>query len=127
MRSLQLKGRARVDRGDDIIVGVNKYPPPTESQVDVLVIDNTKVRQQQLARIKKIQAERDSKKVQQALENLRQVCNDDTQNILSCAIEAARVRATLGEISDALESVFGRHHAQSQTIGGCLWFSIFYR
>ena len=110
--------QSRVDRGEDIIVGVNKFEAPDEAEVDVLVIDNTEVREKQVARIEKIKSTRDTRAVNQALEKLEKTCKDESVNILSVAIDAARARATLGEISDTLEGVFGRHQAQSQTISG---------
>ncbi len=110
--------QARIDRGEDVIVGVNKFEAPDEAEVDVLMIDNTEVRKQQVARIQKTRAERDPVALSQALAHLKAASEDPSINILSAAIEASRARATLGEISDTLESVYGRHQAQSQTIGG---------
>ena len=110
--------QSRVDRGEDIIVGVNKFEAADEAQVDVLIIDNTQVREKQVTRLQNIRSSRDTQAVKQILEKLKEACSDESVNILSVAIEAARARATLGEISDTLESVYGRHQAQSTTISG---------
>ena len=110
--------QSRVDRGEDIIVGVNKFEAPDEAEVDVLIIDNTEVREKQINRLQKIKDARNSQTVEQALTKLKNACEDESVNILSVAIEAARARATLGEISDTLETVYGRHQAQSTTISG---------
>jgi methylmalonyl-CoA mutase len=109
--------QARVDRGEDIVVGVNKYVPDDVELVDVLDIDNTKVREEQLAKLAKIRAERDPAACEAALDALREGAKGDG-NLLALAVEAARARATLGEISDAMEDVFGRHKAEIRTIAG---------
>ena len=110
--------QARVDRGEDIIVGVNKFQTDDESEIDVLVIDNTQVRQQQIERLNQVKADRDDAAVNDSLNKLKRSCENDRDNLLALAVEAARNRATLGEISDTLGSVFGRHEAQTQTISG---------
>jgi methylmalonyl-CoA mutase len=111
--------QSRIDAGQEVIVGVNKYPAPEgEALLDVLQIDNDAVRESQVARLKKIRAERDEAAVQAALAALTAGATDTTQNLLALAVTAARVRATLGEISDALEVAWGRHQATTRTIQG---------
>jgi methylmalonyl-CoA mutase len=109
--------QARVDRGEETVVGVNKYRLENESHVDVREVDNTEVRRQQLARLEKIKAERDPAKVDAALNALRNGAERDG-NLLALSIEATRARATVGEISDALEGVFGRYRANIRSISG---------
>lgn len=112
------KKQARIDRGEDVIVGVNKYTNDSKDQVDVLEIDNDEVRESQLARLEKIRASRDSDAVSRCLEALTHAAKTGEGNLLSLAIEASRHRATVGEISDALEEVYGRFVAQAQTVSG---------
>jgi methylmalonyl-CoA mutase len=109
--------QARVDRHEDVIVGVNKYVPDDVELVDVLDIDNTKVREQQVARLQRVREERDESAVQHALAELTKGARGDG-NLLALAVEAARARATVGEISDAMEEVFGRHRAEIHSIAG---------
>ena len=109
--------QARVDRGQDIVVGVNKYVPDNVESVDVLDIDNAKVLQEQLAKLAKVRADRDDAACQKALEALTEGARG-SGNLLALAVDAARARATLGEISDAMELVFGRHKAEVRTIAG---------
>ncbi len=109
--------QARVDRGDETIVGVNKYRLDDEPPVDVREIDNTDVRRQQIERLERIKAERDPERVRRALDALTAGAAGDA-NLLELSIEASRARATVGEISDALEHVFGRHRAVIRTISG---------
>ncbi|MFL6205782.1 MAG: methylmalonyl-CoA mutase [Acidimicrobiales bacterium] len=109
--------QARVDRGEEVIVGVNKYRPDEPAPIDVLDIDNTKVREQQVARLEQIRATRDAAACEQALERLRAGAAGDA-NLLELCIEAARARATVGEMSDAMEAVFGRHKAEIRSITG---------
>ena len=109
--------QARIDQHEDIIVGVNKFQPEDEQEVDVLVIDNQKVRTDQIAQLEKMKQTRDPDTVQKALSALSLAAERD-ENLLEAAINAARARASLGEISDALEAVFGRHQAQNQSVGG---------
>jgi methylmalonyl-CoA mutase len=109
--------QARIDKNEDVVVGVNKYRPEHETPVDVLVIDNQKVRKNQLEQLDEIKRNRDNSVLESALKSLTAAAESD-QNLLEAAIIAARARATLGEISDALESVYGRHQAQNQTVGG---------
>ncbi|MFK7956159.1 MAG: methylmalonyl-CoA mutase [Lysobacterales bacterium] len=109
--------QARIDRGEDVIVGVNKYQNNSQDDVDILDIDNESVRQSQLQRLNTVRQQRDENQVNQCLEALK--IGAGTQgNLLALAIDAARARATVGEISDALESVFGRYKADSQTVSG---------
>jgi methylmalonyl-CoA mutase len=109
--------QARVDRGEDVVVGVNKYVPADVEMVDVLAIDNTSVRQQQVAKLEKVRASRDEAACTAALEALTAGAKG-SENLLGLAVDAARARATVGEISDAMEEVFGRHKAEVRTLGG---------
>ncbi len=109
--------QARVDRGEEVIVGVNKYRADEPGHVDVLDIDNTKVREQQVARLERVRAERDAAACQAALEALEAGAAGDG-NLLALCIDAARARATVGEMSDAMEAVFGRHKAEVRSISG---------
>jgi len=110
--------QARIDSGKDVIVGVNKYKLKNEDAIDSLSIDNVKVREQQVARLQKIRASRDSAKVQAALDALTEAAENNTGNLLALSIDAVRLRATVGEISDALEKSFGRHRADTQKVTG---------
>jgi len=110
--------QARIDSGKDVIVGVNKYKLKSEDAIDSLSIDNVKVREQQVARLQKIRASRDSARVQAALEALTEAAENNTGNLLALSIDAVRLRATVGEISDALEKSFGRHRADTQKVTG---------
>ncbi len=109
--------QARIDRRQDTVVGVNKYVPENVEMVDVLDIDNTKVRNEQLAILATVRANRDDAACAAALTALTEGAKGDG-NLLALAIDAARARATLGEISDAMEEVFGRHKAEVRTIAG---------
>ncbi len=110
--------QARIDRGDDVIVGVNKYPTDDNGEVEILEIDNEAVRQSQLQRLGQLRAARDEDKVQSALEAIYHCAHTGEGNLLALAIEATRCRATVGEISYAMEREFGRFNAQSQTVSG---------
>jgi methylmalonyl-CoA mutase len=110
--------QARIDRGEDVIVGVNRYQLAEESPIDILDIDNTAVREAQIQRIKKVRDGRDAAACEKALDALTRAAEDDRINLLELAIEAARARATVGEISYALEKVFGRHRATTRSITG---------
>ncbi|MGZ8980660.1 MAG: methylmalonyl-CoA mutase, partial [Burkholderiaceae bacterium] len=110
--------QARIDSGADVIVGVNKYRLAKEDPVDILEVDNHRVREQQVARLARIRATRDSAKVKACLAALTEAARSGTGNLLTLAIEATRARATVGEISDALETVFGRHRADIQKVTG---------
>ena len=109
--------QARIDRGQEVIVGVNKYRLPKEDALEILDIDNAKVRDSQIARLKKVRAERDETKCKAALAALTAGARGDG-NLLALAVDAARARATVGEISDAMEEVFGRHRAEIKSISG---------
>jgi methylmalonyl-CoA mutase len=110
--------QARIDSGQDIIVGVNKYRLEKEDPLMILDVDNQMVRKQQLERLAQIKATRDTEKVKASLAKLTEAAKSGQENLLSLAVEAARNRATLGEISDALEEVFGRYKAQIRTFSG---------
>lgn len=110
--------QARIDSGKDVIVGVNKYRLAKEDPVDILEVDNVMVREQQVARLKQIKASRDTAKVQSALQALTDAARSGGGNLLALSIEAVRLRATVGEISDALEAVYGRHRADIQKVTG---------
>lgn len=110
--------QARIDSGKDIIVGVNAYQTNEKTNIDILEVDNTKVRTQQIERLDKLKAERDPSAVEQALNALTEAAQSGKGNLLGLSINAARVRATLGEISSALEKVFGRHQATHRSIAG---------
>jgi len=109
--------QARIDKGEDVIVGVNRFEPDKKDAVEVREIDNRAVREAQIARLKEVKAKRDSKKVAAALDALTAGAKGDG-NLLELAVEAARARATVGEISDAMEKAFGRHAAQIRAISG---------
>ena len=110
--------QAAIDRGDEVIVGVNKYELSEEPEVDVLDIDNTAVRGLQIQRLDDIRKSRDPNAHQNSLNALIEVAKSGEGNLLDLAVNAARARATVGEISDALESVWGRHRAQTRSISG---------
>lgn len=110
--------QARIDSGQDIIVGVNKYRLEKEDPLHILDVDNQMVRKQQIERLEEIKAKRDTTEVNQSLEKLIHCAKTGEGNLLEIAVEAARNRATLGEISDALESVFGRFKAQIKSFSG---------
>jgi len=109
--------QARVDRGEEVLVGVNKYRPADVEHVDVLDIDNSKVRDQQIARLEEVRANRDAAACQAALDALRAGASGSA-NLLALCIDAARARATVGEMSQAMEDVFGRHRAEIRSISG---------
>ena len=110
--------QARIDSGQDVIVGVNKYRLAQEDPVEILEVDNHKVRENQIARLNTLRATRHNGAVTQALEALTQAAQSGQGNLLELAIEAMRRRATVGEVSDALEQVFGRHRADTQKVTG---------
>ena len=112
------KKQARIDRGEDVIVGVNKFQVDQQDEVDILEIDNEQVRDAQLARLATIRESRDDSRVSAALSALTAAAESGQGNLLSLAIEATRARATVGEISDALEQVYGRFVANAQTVSG---------
>ncbi|WP_050929362.1 methylmalonyl-CoA mutase [Aestuariivita boseongensis] len=109
--------QAMIDRGDEVIVGVNKYRKDKEDPIDILEIDNQQVRDSQIARLERIRAERDETACQAALDELTRRAGEGG-NLLDAAVEAARARASVGEISMAMEKVFGRHRAEVKTLAG---------
>lgn len=110
--------QARIDSGKDVIVGVNRYSSDAEEEFDILEVDNRKVRQNQIRRLKKLRKERDSRAVERALQKITECARTGEGNLLSLAVEAARENATLGEISDACEEVWGRYQPGWRTISG---------
>ncbi len=110
--------QARIDSGADVIVGVNKYPPPTTEPIELLEVDNHAVRDNQVRRLAALRAARDEATVQAALEALLECAKSGDGNLLECSIRAMRARATVGELSATLEQVFGRHRADAQKVTG---------
>ncbi|OAD92753.1 methylmalonyl-CoA mutase [Aequorivita soesokkakensis] len=110
--------QARIDSGQDIIVGVNKYRLEKEDPLQILDVDNQKVRTSQIERLNRIKATRDTKKVEKALADITECAKTGEGNLLALAVEAARHRATLGEISTAMEKEFGRYKAQIRSFSG---------
>ncbi len=110
--------QARIDGGKDIIVGVNRFKVNDDTKMDILDVDNTKVRTQQIERLKKLKAERDNSKVEAALAALSKAAETGKGNLLELAVNAAECRCTLGEISSAMEKAFGRYKAQIKSIAG---------
>lgn len=112
------KKQAKIDSGQDVIVGVNKYQLKKEDPLHILEVDNEAVRKSQIDRLNQLKAKRNTIAVEKSLVNLTNAAKSGKENLLDLAIKAARNRATLGEISDALETVFGRHKAVTKTISG---------
>ena len=110
--------QARIDSGKDVIVGVNKYKLVKEDPIDILAIDNVKVRDGQIERLQQIRSTRNAAAVQKALDALSAAAEKGDGNLLDLSIQAIRLRATVGEVSDALEKVFGRHRADTQKVTG---------
>jgi len=110
--------QARIDSGKDIIVGVNRYAISEDPDFDILEVDNTKVRNEQIERLKQLRADRDEADTKQALDALAACAKSGKGNLMELAVDAARKRASLGEISDAMESSFGRHKATIRSISG---------
>ena len=110
--------QARIDSGKDVIVGVNKYKLKAEDAIESRSIDNVAVRDGQIARLKKIKLKRDAAQVEIALVAIKSAAENNSGNLLDLAIQAVRARATVGEISDALEAVYGRHRADTQKVTG---------
>jgi methylmalonyl-CoA mutase len=109
--------QAAVDRGEEVIVGVNKYRRESQDPIDILDVDNVKVRDAQVARLERVRASRDAQAWAAAIAGLEAAARSGG-NLLAAAVEAARARATVGEISDAMEKVFGRHRAEVKTLAG---------
>jgi methylmalonyl-CoA mutase len=112
------KTQARIDSGTQSVIGVNKFRPENEAAIDVLKVENSTVRRLQVDKLTRLKSERDQKVVTEALENLTRSAAQGNGNLLALAIDAARAKATVGEISDALEKVFGRHRAEIKSITG---------
>jgi len=117
--------QARIDAGKDVIVGVNRYRPASETEIDLLEVDNKAVRDAQINRLNQVRSSRNNEQVSAALQAITRACQPDASqpaqtdtNLLALAVEAARHRATLGEISDAMENAFGRHKATIRAISG---------
>jgi methylmalonyl-CoA mutase len=110
--------QARIDRGEDVIVGVNKYQLEEEADLDILEVDNVAVRESQIKRLTEIKATRDNDAVKSALIEITQSAITGEGNLLDLSVKAARLRATVGEISDAMEEKFGRYKAEARTISG---------
>ncbi|MEF8701127.1 MAG: methylmalonyl-CoA mutase [Candidatus Accumulibacter sp. UW26] len=110
--------QARIDSGKDVIVGVNKYKLAREDAIDIRDIDNNAVRDSQIARLKTVREGRDSDQVNAALSELTHCAETGEGNLLDCAVRAMRLRATVGEVSDAMEKIFGRFRATQQTVSG---------
>ena len=110
--------QARIDTGQQAIIGVNKYRPREEKPIDVLTVDNAAVRAAQIEKLDRLKASRDEVALRKALAALRQAASDGTGNLLALGVDAARAKATVGEISLALEEAFGRHKATTQVISG---------
>ncbi len=112
------KTQARIDAGRQAVIGVNKYKPQNEKPIDVLKVENSTVRRLQIDKLKRLKGERVEADVKAALESLTRSAKDGNGNLLALAIDAARAKATVGEISDAMEKVFGRHRAEIKSITG---------
>jgi methylmalonyl-CoA mutase len=110
--------QARVDRGEDVVVGVNKFQLAEEPEIDIREIDNAAVREAQIVRLERIKATRDAASVRSALDALARAAERGDGNLLAASVEAARARATVGEISEALEKVWGRYRAEIRSISG---------
>src|SRR6185437_16150052 len=112
------KTQARIDAGQQSVIGVNKYRPENEAPIDVLKVDNSAVRQLQLDKLSRLKRERDPERLAAALDALTRTANGGNGNLLALAVDAARAKATVGEISCALEKVWGRHRAEIKSITG---------
>jgi methylmalonyl-CoA mutase len=112
------KTQARIDSGRQAVIGVNRYRPARDAPVELLKIDNAAVRQLQIEKLTRLKRERDPQAVAETLAALSRTAGGGNENLLALAIDAARAKATVGEISSALESVFGRHEAEIKTISG---------
>ena len=110
--------QGKIDSGKDIIVGVNEYQVDDDQKIEILEVDNDKVRNSQIKRLNQLKADRNKEKVVAALNNITEIAQSKNGNLLEAAINAARERATLGEISDAMEKVFGRYQAQIRSVSG---------
>ena len=112
------KRQANIDQGIEVIVGVNKFKPTKIDEMQILEVDNTAVRENQITRLKELKAKRNTKDVEEILDKITEASKTGKGNLLELAVDAARKRATLGEISYAMEKIFGRHQAEIKTISG---------
>src|SRR5262249_18173392 len=112
------KTQARIDSSHQIVVGVNRYRPQTENEIEILKVDNSAVRARQIEKLVALRTERDAKKLATALDALSHAAATGKGNLLELAVNAARTKATVGEISGALEKVWGRHQAETRAISG---------
>ena len=112
------KKQAKIDSGKQVVVGVNKFKNPKEPKIDVLVIDNEKVREDQITKISTLKKDRDDKILKGHLNKITEAAKDNTDNLLALSIEAMRARGTVGEVSKALEDAFGRHYATNVGVSG---------
>jgi methylmalonyl-CoA mutase len=112
------KTQARIDAGAQSVIGVNKYPPTDDAPIEVLKIDNSAVRARQIEKLRRLKAERDPTALRETLDALTRAADRGNGNLLALAVDAARAKATVGEISSALEKVFGRHRAEIKSITG---------
>ena len=112
------KTQARIDAGMQAVIGVNKYKPESEAEIEVLKVDNSAVRKRQIEKLERLRGERDETVLKQKLEALTKAAESGTGNLLALGVDAARAKATVGEISNALEQVYGRHRAEIRAITG---------
>ncbi|MDC1303380.1 methylmalonyl-CoA mutase [Pelagibacterales bacterium] len=112
------KKQAKIDSGKQVVVGVNKFKNPKEPKIDVLVIDNEKVREDQITKISSLKKDRDNKILESHLDKITEAAKDNTGNLLALSIEAMRARGTVGEVSKALEDAYGRHYATNVGVSG---------
>ena len=110
--------QARIDRGEEVIVGVNKYRLEKEDEIDILEVDNTKVRESQIKRLQEIKSSRDAAACQAALDALSAAADSGEGNLLDLCVKAARARATVGEMSEAMEKIYSRHRAETRSVSG---------
>ena len=118
IEEVSARRQARIDSGQELIIGVNQYRPTKEQPLEILDIDNTAVRESQLARLRELRANRDTQKCRESLQAIEECARTGEGNLLELAVEAAKNRASLGEISEAMERVFGRHQAMIHSISG---------
>ena len=118
------KRQARIDSNKETIVGVNKYKPSEKQEINILSIDNEKVRNKQISRLKKLKDSRDNESVNRLINKIKEAAASKTENLLEICVEAARNRCTVGEMTSAMESVFGRHNLSTKTISGVYGKSI---
>src|SRR5699024_10384517 len=114
------KRQAQIDSKTETIVGMNKYQLEEEEPIDILDIDNTVVREKQIERIENMKANRDEEEVTRLLAELTEAARTGEKNLLACAVDCARARATIGEISDAIEAVSGRHNEVIESVSGVM-------